>query len=135
MHRTRFRFLVAALIGAAGLVLVAPAAGAGTARQTDPTDPTATTVATVPPPPSRVKISVDDNYFKPKKTTVPAGTKITWTWDGSSVHNVTVLKGPQKFKSKNQASGKYTKTLVKPGKYSIACTLHPGMDLTVKVTK
>jgi plastocyanin len=132
MHRTRFRFLAAALVAVAGLVLVAPAAGAGTARQTDPTDPTATTRPGPPPP---VKISLGDNFFKPKKETVPAGTKITWTWDGTAIHNVTVLKGPQKFKSKNQASGKYTKTLVKPGKYSIACTLHPGMDLTVKVTK
>jgi plastocyanin len=76
---------------------------------------------------------VGDNYFKPKKLTVTAGDKVTWKWVGSALHDVVVKKGPQKFKSKKQADGKYSKVLLQPGTYRIVCTLHPGMEMKLTV--
>jgi len=77
-------------------------------------------------------VSVDDNFFKPKRVTVTVGDRVTWKWNGFVAHNVVVEKGPQKFKSETQSEGKYSKVIKKPGVYRIVCTLHPGM--TMKVT-
>jgi plastocyanin len=93
------------------------------------------TSAAKPKPPQPPKASLGDNFFKPTKLTVTAGTTVTFTWTGSNMHNVKVTSGPQKFKSPNQSSGTYTFTFTKAGTYKIVCTFHPGMEMTLKVTK
>jgi plastocyanin len=82
-------------------------------------------------------VSVGDNFFKAKSLTVKKGTTVNWKWVGMAQHNVTVLKGPQKFHSKTQSSGSYKFKLTKPGTYQIVCTIHAalGMKMTIKVTK
>jgi plastocyanin len=85
-------------------------------------------------PPTKT-IKLGDNFFSPSKVTVAAGTVVTFQWTGSSTHNVSVVKGPQKFTSPNQSDGTYVRTLTKPGTYKIVCTFHPGMNLTLKVKK
>lgn len=82
---------------------------------------------------SNPTVKVGDNFYKPKKLTVTAGDKVTWKWVGSALHDVVVKKGPQKFKSKKQAEGKYSKVLLEPGTYRIVCTLHPGMEMKLTV--
>ncbi len=116
------------IVGAAALLAVAVTgiavgtAGASSPAQTPPTPPTKT-------------IKLGDNFFKPSSVTVAAGTVVTFQWTGSNTHNVTVVKGPQKFTSPNQSDGTYLHTFTKPGTYKIQCTFHPGMNLTVKVKK
>jgi plastocyanin len=80
-------------------------------------------------------VKLGDNFFSPTKLTVTAGTTVTWTWAGSATHNVTVVKGPKKFHSPDQASGTYKQRLTRTGTYQIVCTFHPGMTMTLKVTK
>jgi plastocyanin len=80
-------------------------------------------------------VKLGDNFFQPTRLTVTAGTTVTWTWIGSATHNVTVVKGPQKFHSKDQASGTYTRKMTKTGTYQIVCTFHPGMTMTLRVVK
>jgi plastocyanin len=92
---------------------------------------TAASVGAASPP----TVKLGDNFFQPTKLTVTAGTTVTWTWTGSATHNVTVVKGPQKFHSKDQASGTYTRKLTKTGTYQIVCTFHPGMTMTLRVIK
>ena len=82
---------------------------------------------------SKTTIKLGDNFFKPKSTTVSKGTTVTWDWTGKAPHNVTVISGPTKFRSKVQTSGTYTQKLSKAGTYKIVCTIHPGMALTLKV--
>ena len=105
------RVAAAAISVVAGLALLAPAAGA---------DQT---------------VSVDDNFFKPKRLKVTVPEKVTWEWDGLVAHNVVVDKGPQKFKSKLQSEGTYSKVIKKPGKYLIVCTIHPGMTMRINAKK
>jgi len=133
MHASRLRIVAAttiatALVGVGGLGAVAPAAGAQTPAPTD------TTVATTPPVPVTKKVAVKDNYFKPKKVTLAVGDKVTWKWEGYAIHDVTVAKGPQKFASKQQSSGTFTRKIKKPGTYKIVCTIHPGMGMTLKAS-
>jgi plastocyanin len=78
-------------------------------------------------------IKLGDNFFKPESTSVKKGTTVVWDWTGKAPHNVTVVSGPQKFRSKVQTSGTFTRKLTKAGTYKIVCTIHPGMDLTLKV--
>lgn len=82
---------------------------------------------------SKKTIKLGDNFFKPEKTSVKKGTTVVWDWTGKAPHNVTVVSGPQKFRSKVQVKGTFTRKLTKAGTYKIVCTIHPGMDLTLKV--
>jgi plastocyanin len=86
-------------------------------------------------------VKVRDNFFAPDALKVPAGSKITWRWptNPGDVHDVklrTAPKGVKKFKSDFASSGySYAKTLKKPGKYLLVCTLHEEMVMTIRVTK
>jgi plastocyanin len=109
---------------AGAVVVLAGSLGVGLAGAASPAKPKS-------PP----KVSLGDNFFKPTKLTVTAGTIVTFTWTGSATHNVKVTSGPEKFKSPNQSSGTYTHTFTKTGTYKIVCTFHPGMEMTLKVRK
>jgi plastocyanin len=79
-------------------------------------------------------VQVKDNKFAPTSITVRKGTTVKWVWKGVAPHNVTVTKGPVKFKSSTKTKGTFSKKLTRKGTYSILCTIHaPGMKMTVKV--
>jgi plastocyanin len=69
-------------------------------------------------------VTIGDNFFKPTKVTVRAGTKVVWKWTGSSPHNVTVTSGPKKFHSKTQTKGTFSAIPHTKGTYNIICTIH-----------
>jgi plastocyanin len=83
------------------------------------------------------KVSVGDNWFVRKSgvptVTVSKGDKVTWVWKGKSLHNVTVTKGPAKFKSRSQTSGRYSKKVSRAGTYTIICTVHGAGDQSMKL--
>ena len=86
----------------------------------------------------RKTVEVDDDYFvregSPPTVTVKRGDTVVWKWEGSNPHNVTVTKGPVKFKSRTKSSGTYRKKLTRRGTYKIVCTIHaPDMRMTLKV--
>jgi plastocyanin len=84
---------------------------------------------------------VFDNFYLPTKATVKANTTVVWKWpaDGGDVHDVKLKKGPKgakKFHSQPASAGyTYKQTLKKPGTYSIVCTLHDEMKMTITVKK
>jgi plastocyanin len=91
--------------------------------------------------PQRKTVKLYDNYFLPLKLTVNRGSTITWKWTGEAfdVHDVKLKsapKGVKKFHSQ-PASASYTfkRTLEKPGRYKIVCTLHEEMTMTIKVRR
>ena len=93
-------------------------------------------LSTVPAFGADKTIAVKDNFFSPKKVKVKVGDEVTWEFLGTAVHNVTVKKGPVKFKSLSKGKGyEYSQTIKKPGKYNIVCTLHTGMKMTLKAKK
>src|SRR5690606_38148496 len=65
------------LLAAAGLLAVALAA-CGSGASLDEVEPVEG-VSTV---------AVDDNVFEPRVITIPAGTEVTWEWEGGARHNV-----------------------------------------------
>ena len=78
-------------------------------------------------------VTVNDDFFKRSSVTIRKGSSVTWTWQGKRRHNVTVTSGPVRFHSRTQRRGTYTKRFTRRGLYAISCTLHPGMDMTVRV--
>jgi plastocyanin len=78
-------------------------------------------------------VAVKDDFFSPKSMTVAKGTTIRWVWQGEAPHNVTVVSGPVKFRSGNKTSGSYTRKLTRSGTYKLVCTIHSGMNETIKV--
>jgi len=84
-------------------------------------------------------IKVGDDYFvrdgSSPTVTVTRNTRVKWLWRGDSPHNVTVSRGPVKFKSKTMTEGSYTKAVTRSGTYSIYCTIHgrSNQSMTLKV--
>jgi plastocyanin len=75
-------------------------------------------------------VTVKDNFFSPKSASVKVGDTVTWTFKGSSAHNVTF----DDFNSKLMKSGTYTHTFDTAGSFSYHCTIHTGMTGTIKVS-
>jgi plastocyanin len=76
------------------------------------------------------EVAVRDNEFRPAAIEVPAGTTVTWRWDGEEQHNV-VGDG---FESPVQTAGEFARAFPEPGTYDYRCTLHYFMRGEVVVT-
>ena len=85
-------------------------------------------------------VKVGDDYFVRKGSvptvTVSKGTTVTWRFAGKDMHNVSVTKGPAKFRSSFKSSGSYSKRVTRTGTYTIVCTIHqPDMAMKLRVTR
>jgi plastocyanin len=83
-------------------------------------------------------LKVGDDWFvrkgDPPTVTVSKGTRVTWRWVGNDFHNLRVTRGPVRFHSDYQDSGRFSRKLRKRGTYKIVCTVHqPDMAMTLKV--
>ncbi len=76
-------------------------------------------------------VSVEDNFFDLKKTTVSVGGTVTWEWAGAEPHNVS----GDGFESEIQQEGSFEHTFNDAGTFDYVCTIHPGMEGTIEVTK
>ena len=93
----------------------------------------ATTAAVAIPSGAATTVRVDDDVFRPGSVRVSKGATVRWRWVGDSPHNVTVTRGPVKFRSSTKRSGTFTRTMRRRGTYRIVCTVHPGMRMTLRV--
>jgi plastocyanin len=84
----------------------------------------------------RGTIPVGDLSFKRPNVSVLPGSRLTWRFDGDTLHNVTLANGPRGFSSPNLSDGRsFSQRLRVPGTYQLFCGLHPvAMTATVKVT-
>jgi plastocyanin len=82
-----------------------------------------------------VSIKMQNIQFDPKAESVKVGEKVTWTNADAVDHNVTATSGAT-FKSSNFGQGgTFSYTPTKAGTIKYTCTIHPGMDGTLTVTK
>jgi plastocyanin len=81
------------------------------------------------------KVSMKDIKFNPSTVTIKPGGKVTWTNDDSVGHDVTA-DGFNSGGAGNISSGStFSHVFKKPGTYKYVCSVHPGMEGTVKVEK
>lgn len=98
----------------------------------------ATLLAAGPAQSARRTLEVDDNYFVREgaapTVTVRRNDTVVWEWEGSNPHNVTVTRGPARFRSDTKTSGTYRRRVTRRGTYRIVCTIHrPDMRMTLRV--
>jgi plastocyanin len=99
--------------------------GGGGSTPTTPTTP-ATPVATT-------SVSMKNTAFSPADIVVPSGATVTWTNDDNTSHNAT-FSSTAITSTETFATG--SRSVVMPttaGTYSYTCTIHGGMNGTVKV--
>jgi plastocyanin len=71
-------------------------------------------------------VDVTDSGFSDGSLSIPAGSTVTWSFNGSVLHNVTLASGPEGFSSNRLIGGaSYSKQFTKPGTYHFFCELHP----------
>ncbi len=88
----------------------------------------------VPALAARTSVAVRDNEFAPGAKTIRKGDRITFRWRGDALHNVRKVSGPgPSFSSKTQRSGRYVRKFTRKGRYTLVCSIHPGMDMKVVV--
>jgi hypothetical protein len=80
---------------------------------------------------------VTDGLFSPPKITATVGQTVTWRFDGTAPHSVTVANGPRGFSSVywGQRRGSFSYTPQVPGTYRLTCLVHPttmGQTLEVR---
>lgn len=105
----------------ASLLAVATAVAAGTGAAVASSGPSAGSAATR-------TILVKDNFFGPRSVSVPKNTTLNFVWKGRLVHNVA---SGRKIILSNRKSGSGAIRVSRS--VTLHCTLHPGMNLAVKV--
>jgi plastocyanin len=75
---------------------------------------------------STARVRVDDGRFSAPNLLVRRGAKVSWSFAGDDLHDVTLASGPVGFSSHHQAKGgRFAQRLTVPGTYRIFCSLHP----------
>jgi plastocyanin len=82
-----------------------------------------------------VAVAMKNIAFVPTSVRVKVGQKITWTNNDSVAHNVTATSGASFRSSDFSQGGSFSYTPTKAGTISYVCTLHPGMNGTIVVTR
>jgi len=81
---------------------------------------------------AQVEVTIENYHFVPATLKIAAGTSIVWTNKDDDAH--TVMDASGAFRSDALDEGQsYTYTFAKPGRYRIACSMHPQMMETIVV--
>ncbi len=97
--------------------------------------PAATSVPAASPTPtagSAIQVREFDFDFAPSNLTIPVGTTVTWTNEGPTIHTVGQKNGNWSS-DVLKAGDKFSHQFQTPGTYTIYCTIHPLMQMTVTV--
>ena len=91
------------------------------------------------PDDATVEVRIGDNFYKPKRITIRAGTTVTWRNRGGNEHNVLPDRGKRFGIDELDPDATYSYRFDKPGRYGYYCSFHgaPGNGHfgTVKVVK
>jgi plastocyanin len=76
-------------------------------------------------------VEVGSDFYDPTRLVVRQGDRVRFEWiPGLDLHNVTVYRGPRRFRSPLKGAGAWTKRMTTPGRYTLVCTVH---DMSMKL--
>jgi plastocyanin len=78
-------------------------------------------------------ITVTDGSFTPSATTVSVNTTVTWSFAGTTAHNVTFDNGSVGNSGDKSNGEQFQKQFTAAGTYTYQCSLHYGMTGAVTV--
>jgi plastocyanin len=90
-------------------------------------------IAAVPAFGATKTVRVADNVFRPASTSIKRGDTVRFRWTGRAPHNVTRRSGPSFRTIGNRRRGTVRRRITRRGTYRLTCTIHPGMNLTLRV--
>jgi plastocyanin len=79
--------------------------------------------------------NVVDDAFQHPLVSIRLGTTFTWTFQGSVLHDVTLVSGPVGFSSPWTLDGTFTHRFTRPGVYKLFCSLHPAQMSQIIVVR
>ena len=82
-----------------------------------------------------VTISMKDIQFVPREAETKVGQKVTWTNDDTAPHNVTAKEGADFASEQMDKGDTFDYTPTQAGTIDYVCTIHPGQDGKLIVTK
>jgi plastocyanin len=86
-------------------------------------------------PSGSVEIRMVDIKFDPENATAGVGQEICWINEDTVDHNAVAESGAD-FESELFGEGEtFTATVEQPGTVEYVCTIHPGMDGTIEITR
>jgi plastocyanin len=92
--------------------------------------------AQTPGPPGTIHVVMKNIAYNPAVIHAKVGDTVTWTNRDDAPHNVTYASGPRFNSSATFTNGvSWTLKLTKPGVIHYLCTIHPGMDGEIIVTR
>jgi plastocyanin len=113
------------------MTLIALAACSASSGSAEPT--AGTSAAPAAPAGGATAVAIKDFAFNPASTSVPTGSKVTWTNSDTTAHTVTFDEGSAD--SGNLAPGAtFDQTFATAGTFAYHCTIHSQMKGTVTVT-
>jgi plastocyanin len=107
----------------------------GCGNDDDPTGPPVGPPGNNDDPVATTSVDVRDNFFQPRAIVVSPEATVTWTWQGSDIHDVTWASGIDLPDSPVQSSGTFSVTMpAEEGVYAYQCEVHgAAMSGTVQV--
>ena len=78
-------------------------------------------------------VKVDDDVFEPRSLTIRKGDYVKFRWVGQAPHNVRRVRGPRFSPISTRRTGTVTRRFRRTGTYRLTCTIHSGMNLSVRV--
>jgi plastocyanin len=82
-----------------------------------------------------VEVKMQNIAFAPKDVTVKVGQTVKWSNEDTVDHNVTAKSGATFKSDLFGKGGTFTFKADKAGSITYVCTVHPGMEGTITVTK
>jgi plastocyanin len=121
-------------LAATALVIGGTGAVAGISNAADDAD-----VRAAAKKPVTRSVKVADNFYSPKRLTVPPKSTIKWKWSrlNAETHDVYLKKRPKGVKRFQSAPAAtfytYKRKLRKAGVYKLLCTFHENMTMRITV--
>jgi plastocyanin len=122
------------LLSVGGLVAVLALAGCGSDDKGDKEAKPPESAQGSVPKSGEAGVSINVFEFKPQKVVVTPGTKVTWTNDEVSIHNIQDTSPLATPLSPEMSKGDtFSITYAQPGSYSYICGIHQYMTGSVEV--
>lgn len=82
---------------------------------------------------SAVTVRLKDSFFSPSRVTLARGRSVRFAWAGEMAHNLLGPGIPSRLENPVTRRRPFTRVFRRPGRFLFTCSLHPGMEMTVRV--
>lgn len=80
-----------------------------------------------------VTVKLKDSYFSPARLTLPRGGSVRFVWAGELTHNLLGPGIPGRLEDPATRRRPFIRVFRHRGRVLFTCSIHPGMDMTVRV--